>query len=71
MIVSELIEKLKSCDPNMRVLGRGYESGCDDLDIVEVIDVYHHPNNSWYEGEYQNNDFDSEGKEQLTIVYIN
>jgi hypothetical protein len=37
MTVSELIEKLKECPENMRVVVEGYESGFDDIQYFYVV----------------------------------
>ena len=36
MKVKELIQRLESEDPNMRVVIQGYEQGYDEVKIVEV-----------------------------------
>lgn len=70
MLVRELIERLNEFPPDMLVLGRGYESGYNDLDTVMSQTLYHHPNNPWYEGEFQDSDYESEGKQQIVAVTI-
>lgn len=54
MTVAELIDKLKTFDPELLVLTRGYESGYDapqELQVEVVYeDVYHHD----WDGKYQN-----------------
>lgn len=37
MTVSELIEKLKECPENMRVVVEGYEGGFDDIQEFYVV----------------------------------
>jgi len=71
LIVKELIEKLQSYPPEMRVLGRGYESGYNDIDDVEMFDVHHCTDNPWYDGEYQDIKSYNEGEhQQLTVVTL-
>jgi len=72
MIVEELINKLKEFPSNMRVLGRGYESGWEDLSEIKKSKVYHYPDNSWFEGKYQYevNDFFGDPADKLTAVTI-
>lgn len=53
MTVEELIKKLEAFPPAMRVLGRGYESGWEDIEDIEQHNVYYFPDNPWYEGKYQ------------------
>lgn len=53
MNVQELISKLSKYSNDMIVVGRGYESGFNDVEDIEVetlvkCDV------PWYDGEYQN-----------------
>lgn len=39
MTVTELIDALKKCDPDMRVVVKGYERGFDDIRCLEVIEI--------------------------------
>ena len=39
MNVEELIERLKSKDPKMRVVIQGYEQGYDEVKIVEYAKI--------------------------------
>lgn len=55
MIVSELIEKLDKLPKDMLVLGRGYESGYNDLDEVTTQTLVK-CDNAWYDGNYQDLD---------------
>lgn len=52
MTVAQVIEALSALPGEMRVVGRGYESGYDDID-VDLIEVTHHPDNPYYEGKFQ------------------
>ena len=51
MIVSELIELLQKYKPEARVLGRGYESGYNDVEF-RILGVVKNPDDAWYEGDY-------------------
>jgi hypothetical protein len=54
MNVEELIERLKSEDPKMRVVIQGYEQGYDEVKIVEHVKIT--PNTQedkpWWDGEF-------------------
>jgi hypothetical protein len=54
MKVRELIERLTSEDPNMRVVIQGYEQGYDEVKIVEYAKIV--PNTQkdkpWWDGEF-------------------
>ena len=67
MTVKELIEKLQTLDPNLRVFVRGYEGGYDDAgpasSITEIALNYH---NEWWYGEHE--DAFQVDKENYTIV---
>lgn len=70
MTVEELIEKLQGYPPTMRVLGRGYESGWNDLYNVEALNVNYYPDNPWYEGQYQDNDLMGKFQNNIDAVCI-
>lgn len=53
MTVAELIAKLQSLDPSLLVLGMGYESGYDPINLVVVREVVHDPG-YWWDGMYRN-----------------
>ncbi len=72
MIVSELIDKLKTYPAQTIILGRGYESGYNSIENVELQNVLHIPDGAWYDGEYQepasyNSD---KGYEQVTAITL-
>jgi hypothetical protein len=54
MTVRELIERLQTQDPELRVFTKGYEGGYNDVEfngkIVEVVPDY---NKEWYYGKHQ------------------
>lgn len=52
MTVAELISFLKSCDQEMQVLVKGYETGFDSA-VVETTGVRNNPNAKWYDGAWQ------------------
>lgn len=71
MIVSELITELQKYPPEMRVVGRGYENGYDDLRDVSVEELRYVPDGPWYDGEYQErNSFDKEKYDFTDILTI-
>lgn len=53
MTVQELIEKLQTLDPNKRVVISGYESGCDDINVISTMWVRVNKNNMWYYGKHE------------------
>jgi len=55
MTVREVIEALSALDPDMLVVGRGYEGGYDDVTVhVETIVDEQGPGEkaSWWQGRY-------------------
>ncbi len=52
MIVSDLIKELEKLPKDMFVVGRGYESGYNDIDEVDIQTLVR-CDNDWYDGEYQ------------------
>ena len=54
MTVKELIEKLQTLDPNLRVFVSGYEGGYDDAalpnNIMDIALDYH---DEWYYGKHE------------------
>lgn len=71
MIVSELIKELNKHPQDMIVLGRGYESGFNDIEGIRITTLVK-CDNSWYDGNYQYPDVPSgtpieDQKEYLTI----
>ncbi len=65
MNVSELIEKLKGCPQNARVVAPGYEDGFDD--VLDTQDVFIKPNANverWYEGLHDHLLHDESGAEK-------
>ena len=54
MRVREVIEALSKFDPEMLVVGRGYEGGYDDVSVhVEnIVDEQGPDKKAWWEGRY-------------------
>ena len=63
MKVKELIQKLSEEDPEMLVLVEGYESGFDNINVVQKKLVMENNNkndqkiNSWWEGDFEFNEY--------------
>lgn len=64
MNVCELIERLRSYDPNARVVVTGYESGYDDIFEIKLITIAPVVDVEEWEGEFDDSD-DGE-----TAVYL-
>ena len=65
MKVSELIEKLKECPQDTRVVAPGYEGGVDD--VLATEDIFITPNafaDQWYEGLHDQIQSDEPGAER-------
>ena len=56
MTVEEIINILKEYPPDMRVLVDWYESGYDNPDKIEVVEVYDRGKGG-YSGEYESTDY--------------
>ena len=52
MLVSELIEVLQQLPQDKTVLGRGYESGYNEITDIDTETLVK-CDNSWYDGDYQ------------------
>lgn len=66
MKVAELIELLKSMPQDATVVGRGYESGYDEIDYVKSKLLIQVPNAARWEGAYERDD--SSGIEIVTLT---
>ena len=67
MIVKELIEKLQTLDPNLRVFVSGYEGGYDDAAIPNnIMDIALDYHDEWYYGKHE--DANMVDKTKYTIV---
>ena len=53
MTVNELIEKLKTFNPNLPVIINGYERGYNDLENVNQIEIILNVNHEWYYGKHE------------------
>ena len=67
MTVKELIEKLQTLDPNLRVFVSGYEGGYDDAAIPNnIMDIALDYHDEWYYGKHE--DANMVDKTKYTIV---
>ena len=55
MRVSELVKYLQTCPQDALVLGRGYETGYDEIDEASERFVHYIPDANWYDGDYDYN----------------
>lgn len=71
MKVKDLIEVLSQYDAELPVLVDGYEGGCNDVDLIEEIEIVKDVNTEWYYGSHEKirnlhenviSDFAEEGK---------
>lgn len=53
MKVKDLIEVLSQYDPELPILVEGYEGGCNDVDLIEEIEVIKDVNTAWYYGRHE------------------
>lgn len=70
MNVRELIEQLQQLDPDLLVLGRGYEDGYDAATEVKVMNLTHEPENPYWSGKYQDPWRDDDGRERKPYLVI-
>jgi hypothetical protein len=68
MNVSELIELLKSKDPEAIVVVDAYESGFTKIDSAEAISVELSPSQKSYNGDYKESRFDD--NMSINAVYL-
>lgn len=52
MTAAELIEELKSIQPDMKIVIRGYEDGYNDILELKTVKIKHVTDSHWYDGEY-------------------
>lgn len=52
--VGQLVEILKTVPADLPVLVSGYESGYENFYHPSVVKMKHKPENSYYDGEFQN-----------------
>lgn len=54
MTIAELIKELEQYPQDTRVVIRGYEGGMDDVDEVELTEIYLNYNaGTWYDGNHE------------------
>jgi hypothetical protein len=53
MKAHELIEKLKTLDPNANIMVLGYEGGYNDVKTLEEIEVVLNHHEEWYYGKHE------------------
>ena len=53
MTIAELIEQLQKYPQDTRVVVRGYEGGVDDVDEVELTEIYLNYNSVRYYGKHE------------------
>lgn len=75
MIIAELIKELEQYPQDTRVVIRGYEGGMDDVDEVELTEIYLNYNaGTWYYGNHEevsSISSHSEGKyEKVSAVHL-
>jgi hypothetical protein len=61
MKVAELIERLRACRQDARVVVQGYENGYDDISAVKEVSIKPAIDPQWYDGKYA--DFDTKTTE--------
>ena len=77
MKVSELIEELKSFDPEMEVVVDGYETGYDVVRSISKVEVFKPKadiidHKAWYDGDYVHRSkfINADDGEYIEVVYI-
>lgn len=75
MTIAELIKELEQYPQDTRVVIRGYEGGVDDVDEVELTEIYLNRNAGiWYYGKHEevsSLNISSEGKyEKVPAVHL-
>lgn len=53
MTADELIQQLRTLDPDTRILVEGYETGCDDIAELRPVEVFRYADAQEWDGEYQ------------------
>jgi hypothetical protein len=53
MTISELMQKLKTLDPETKIVIRGYEDGYNDILTVRTVKIKPIVDAYWYLGEYE------------------
>lgn len=69
MNVKELIEKLKECDQDKRVILSGYEGGYCDITSLEDMTIVLNRNSEWYYGKHDKPDADEEPDETALLIW--
>ena len=74
MKVKDLIERLKTFDPELMVVRPGYEGGVTEIDHLTSIEVALNVNEEWYYGEHEQIDEfsckDHKGAERATVLEL-
>jgi hypothetical protein len=71
MTASDLIKKLQSLPPDIKIIVRGYEGGYNDvLKLVERKIIIHPKKEEWYYGEYDDNLDDSNTSAEVKAMEL-
>ncbi len=74
MKVKDLIEQLKTFDPELMVVRPGYEGGVTEIEHITPIEVALNVNTEWYYGEHEQIDEFSrnnfKGSERATVLEL-
>lgn len=74
MKVKDLIEQLKTFDPEFMVVRPGYEGGVTEVNHLTAINVALNVNAEWYYGEHEQVDEfshrDHKGAERATVLEL-
>lgn len=68
MTVAELIDYLKTLQPDRYILTRGYEGGYCDITTADLRDVELNVNSAWYYGPHDDADADSSTKHTAYVL---
>ena len=71
MNVKELIEILKTCDPDAMVVRRGYEGGVNEVTSAETVLVELNVYTDWYYGKHEIVDSNDSQKNVVNAIYVN
>ena len=65
--VSQLIEILKTFPQDLPVFTSGYENGFENFHHPDIVNVKHHPQNAYYDGEFQPAEPDDKASFQAVV----
>lgn len=69
MTIAELIEELRTLDPNLHVFIPGYEGGYNDVSVSAPKDIALNVHDEWYYGSHEDAEYSLiVDKESYTIV---